>query len=521
MCMPPRLLDLISKEKLDGLLGVFTGVTGVAAIIAHIDGTPITQQHNFSRICSRYCRSTTEGSRKCHESDRYGGLTSARLRKPHIYECLNAGLIDCAAPVIVEGFHLATILCGQVLESPLKSRVAVDRAKTIGITDIEGYLQELQKIPIMSRDRLFTIVNLMAEITQTVSELALQKHLLQKHSQHYLNRLINSVSDCIVSMDGNNTISMINDAGARMFGYPLENLIGQSILDLFADSQSKKAYEKQSFFRSRDNWRAELSAGKADGSVFPIQLSMSGINDENGNLSGYVGVIRDVSEEKKMERLKEDLMGMITHDLRNPILSIQKAIQLFIRRALGPLTRDQEEVLHLAFGTTHQMYGLASDLLDIYRNENDQFILYRAPMNMKQIIQESINQIDFIAKDKQLALVFEATQESLTLNGDQNRMVRALVNVLDNAIRYSPEGSTIRIHSCFLKGKIEPKLLASMPREESRRFRNGKPYVLTTISDQGIGIPKQYQQLVFDKFFKIKTEDTRGRKSMGLGLAFW
>jgi PAS domain S-box-containing protein len=518
--MPPRLLDLISKEKLDGLLGVFTGVTGVAAIIAHIDGTPITQQHNFSPICSRYCRSTAEGSRKCHESDRYGGLTSTRLRKPCIYECLNAGLIDCAAPVIVEGYHLATILCGQVLERPMEAQIAVDRAKTIGITDIEGYLHELQKIPIMSRERLFTIVNLMAEITQTVSELALQKHLLQKHSRHYLSRLINSVSDCIVSMDEKNTISMINDAGAKMFGYPLENLIGQSVLTLFADGQSKKAYEKQSFSRSRDNWRMELKGGKADGSVFPVQLSLSGINDENGSLSGYVGVIRDISEEKKIERLKEDLIGMITHDLRNPILSIQKVIYLLMDGPLGPLTQGQSEVLYLIYGTTQQMYGMVSDLLDIYRNENDQFHLYRAPMDMKQAIQESVEHLDFISKDKQISVVADGIQEPLRLIGDQNRLVRTLVNLLDNALRYSPEGSTIVIHSHLVNGNGDQGLLASMLREEACRYQFGKSYILTTISDQGIGIPEQYRRVVFDKFFKIKTADPRGRKSVGLGLAF-
>jgi PAS domain S-box-containing protein len=518
--MPPRLTDLITREKLDGLLRVFTSVTDVAAIIAHIDGSPITQQHNFSQICSRYCRSTAEGSRRCRESDRYGGLTSARLRKPHIYDCLNAGLIDCAAPIIVEGYHLATILCGQVLEKPLESSVAIHRAKTIGINDIDGYLQELQKIPIMSRGRLVSIINLMAEITQTVSELALQKHLLQKHSQHYLSRLINSVSDCIVSMDGKNTISMINAAGAKMFGYPLENLIGQSVLALLADGHSKMAYEKQSFSRSRDNFRMDLIGGKADGSVFPVQLSMSGISDENGNLAGYVGVIRDVSEEKKINRLKEDLIGMITHDLRNPILSIQKAILLLIDGPLGPLTQGQSEVLHLVYGTTQQMYGMVSDLLDIYRNENDQFYLYRAPMDMKQAIQESVEQLDFISKDKQISVVADGIQEPLRLNGDQNRLVRTLVNLLDNALRYSSEGSTIVIHSHLVNGNGDQGLLASMPREEACRYQFGKSYILTTISDQGIGIPEQYRRFVFDKFFKIKTTDPGGRKSMGLGLAF-
>ncbi|MBU1183578.1 MAG: PocR ligand-binding domain-containing protein [Proteobacteria bacterium] len=170
-----QLLDLVNKEKLERILRVFTEVTGVASIIANVDGHPITKPHNFTPFCLNFCRSTDRGKSKCHESDRHGGLESARSRKPYIYNCLNAGLIDCAAPVIVAGYHLATILAGQVLEEPIAAEAAIERAKAIEITDIDDYLQTLEKVPLMTRERLLAVVNLMSEITQTISELALQK----------------------------------------------------------------------------------------------------------------------------------------------------------------------------------------------------------------------------------------------------------------------------------------------------------------------------------------------------------
>src|SRR4030067_810257 len=194
-----QLLDLVNKEKLERILRVFTEVTGVASIIANVNGHPITKPLNFTPFCLNSCRSTDRGKRKCHESDRHGGLESARSRKPYIYNCLNAGLIDCAAPVIVAGYHLAQFLGGQVLEEPIAAEAAIERAKAIGIKDREDYLQALEKVPLMTRERLLAVVNLMSEITQTISELALQKDQLHKHSQHYLSRLINSVSDCILS----------------------------------------------------------------------------------------------------------------------------------------------------------------------------------------------------------------------------------------------------------------------------------------------------------------------------------
>ncbi len=515
-----HLLDLISKVKLDGLLQVFTEVTGVASTIADVEGQPITELHNFTAFCLNYCRSTNEGRRRCHESDRFGGRKAVRLKKPFIYDCLNAGLIDCAAPVIVAGHHLASMFCGQVLEEPLEAKVAVQRARAIGTSDIEGCLKELKKIPLMSRERLLSIVNLMEVIIQTVSELALQKYFLHKHSKHYLNRLINSVSDCIISTDADGTISMINEAGTKIFGYEKEEVIGQSIQMFFSGAASKKNCQKKLESGLNHNWRAELAAIKADGRIFPVQVSLSGINDENGKNVGNVGVIRDISAEKKVERMKEDLIGMVTHDMRNPVLSLQKAIQLMVDGTLGSITPTQMEVMHLALATSHQLFGMTNDLLDIYRNESGQFLLYQSMVDMHQIIQESISQLKFFAKDRRVSILFELSPSPLKLRGDQDRLMRTCVNLLDNAIRFSPEGGTIRIESIQINGSNSQVIQTTTPHPGSQRILAEEQHILTTVSDEGPGIPKKYRQAIFDKFFTIKSKGLEGRKGVGLGLAF-
>ena len=520
MSHPIHLLDLISREKLDGVLRVFTGVTGVAAIIAHTDGSPVSKPHNFTQFCHAYCRSTPEGRKRCHESDRHGGHESVRARRPHIFNCLNAGLIDSAAPVIVEGYHLATILCGQVLEEPLDEETAIQRARAIGVGDFEGYLRELEKIPIMSRERLLAIVNLMAVITQTISELALQKYLAHKRSRQYLNRLINSVSDCILSTNADNTISMINEAGARMFGYDMEELIGQPILKLFSDELSRESYSDQVRRKPNMRWRAELSAGAADGSIFPVHVSLSGINAQEEANGGYVGVIRDISEEKKIQRMKEDLIGMVTHDMRNPVLSVQKAIQLLVSGSLGGLNRRQREIMNMALATSYEIYGMANDLLDIYLHENGKFLLHRSVLEIRRIVEESIGRLELFAREKRISIVFESSRERLLVAGDLNRLMRTYVNLLDNAIKYSPEGSVIAVACTLLDGSDDQTLRALVPEEAISSLESGRHYVLTSISDQGIGIPVECQNLIFDKFFPINNRKRTERKGVGLGLAF-
>ncbi|MBC2709620.1 MAG: PocR ligand-binding domain-containing protein [Desulfosarcina sp.] len=484
-----HLLDLISKEKLDELLRVFTEATGVASIITEVDGRPITQPHNFTTLCLNYARSTEQGRHKCYQSDSYGGRESAELKKCLIYRCLNAGLLDSAAPVIVEGYHLANVLCGQVLEEPAETDVAIQRAHAIGITDIEGYLESIKKITIMSRERLRSIVNLMEVITQTVSEQALKKYLSYKQSQHYLRKLINSVSDCIISTDSDANISMINEAGASMFGLIEEKLMGQSIFSLFSDATATSTFQKQIAHWQKEKERIELTAVDVNRRTFPVQMSLSKITAKIAKDSGYVAVLRDISEEKKAERMKEDLIGMLTHDMGNPVLSIQKAMQLLVDETLGRL-------------------------------KNGQFLLRKLLISLNQILQKSIRQVIFFAQDKRISICFEPVQKPLELWADQNRLLRAVTNILDNAIKYSPEGSLIKVFVRKINGGEKEEIKTVTGQVNFQGLIANQPYFWIAISDQGLGIPKKYQKIIFDKFFSVQSRDGNGRKGVGLGLTF-
>jgi len=515
-----HLLDLIKREKLDKILAGFTEVAGVASIISDAEGRPITRPHNFTDFCLRFCRSTAEGKRRCHISDRYGGAESLRSGKPPIYNCLNAGLMDCAAPIIVEGRHLATVLCGQVIDEPLARDFGQKRAQEIGITDIDGYLQALETVPLMSRGRLLNIANLMAVITQTISELALQKYLQHKHSQHYLHKLINSVSDCIISTNIDGLISMINEAGAAMFGYEAEELIGTSITQLFFDEESRTAYVQQLEDRPRVARPLEVNAVKADRQFFPAQVTIAGINRENIENHDYVTVIRDISEQRKLERMKEDLIGMVAHDIKNPVISMQKALELLIKEEIGPLNEIQTEVMHLALDTSHQLFGMVCNLLDIYRRENGQFLLDRSSVDVNQVIYDSINHVRLLAQEKRVGLKVKPSPEPLFIHADWDRLKRTLINLIENAVHYSPENGEVII-------QCERTAGADKQQPDQPLAAHPQPFTpvsgacaVVTVTDQGPGIPKKYHEAIFEKFFTLKSKSSQGRKSLGLGLTF-
>jgi PAS domain S-box-containing protein len=375
-------------------------------------------------------------------------------------------------------------------------------------------LEELLKVSERKSDILTNLLKeASAEYNQALKQL--------KVSEEKFRTIVDSVRACIITTEMDRTISMINKAGINMFGYQEDEIFSRSIDELFLDSQSRTAFLADVKSGLGDIWGAEeLVAVTADNTVFPAQITLSGIKGAGGENIGSVGIIRDISKEREVRRMKEDLVGMITHDMVNPILSMQRAIQLIIEMSLGPLSTAQMEIMQLALATTHQLFDMTNNLLDIYRNESGKLLLNLSTIDLHQIIQEGISQLRFFAKDKKLTIAFEPTLSPLELNGDQIRLMRVCTNLLDNAIRFSPEGSTIQVTSSMVDRFSGLSNLTTIPSVFREKIRAGQPYILTCVTDQGPGIPEKDKEAIFNKFFTTRVTGETRRKGVGLGLAF-
>ena len=516
------ILDLVEKEKLDEVLEGFTNITGISSFLVDPSGRPISDQHNWSGLCSDYCRSTEEGKRRCYQSDRYGGEMSAKLKKRFVYPCLNAGLIDCTSPIIVGKYHIATFMCGQVLHKPIDEATAEKHAREIGIEDIPGYIEAIRNIPIISNERLNTIVDFMEIVTNTISDLAWSKYISSKRSRRYLDRLINQVSDGIISIDVHGRISMVNDAFQKIIGLRKNEIIGQYFPKYIMGDNAKDAYKR--IIRRVDqegHGRASVEIVNTSDEKIPVQVAFTRTGDGKTHTS-YVAVLRDMSEEVKIAQLKEDLIGMMTHDLGNPIFSIQKAMQLLSSSVLGPLNTGQEELIKLTLNTTRQLSGMVNDYLDIYRYENGKLRLRKEILDMRSIILESIKQVELIAAEKEILILYDSPSEALNFMGDRMRMVRVFLNLLVNAIKCSPDGRKIVIETRYVTNSDGMLCEAYYNSDNALMHRPepGQQYLLTEITDQGPGIEEGFKSEIFNKFAKLKNADAYSTAGAGLGLAF-
>ncbi|MEZ4485750.1 MAG: ATP-binding protein [Syntrophotaleaceae bacterium] len=454
------------------------------------------------------------GRKKCLASARFGTHEAMRPDANAIYTCLNAGLVGVPAPVYVEGQLIAVIICGQVQDRRLRNRPGSGRAppsKSASGT-FPGIWRPCTAFKIRY-GQLKSYATLLKIIAHTTGTLATSNRRLKNLSRKRLFQLYNSVSDYIIATDVDGNIEMQNKALLTALGQPDADLTGKFLPSLFLDD-SLIDQELDKLRQVRDV-PDRLSVGLllSDRKLAQVDASFSRIENEQGELQGYVAVMRDMSEEKNVEKMKSDLFGMLTHDMINPILAVKSALKLLLDGQVGSLTSDQKDILQMAASTNHGLLGMVSDFLDVYRQSYGMLALRRSRFDIHQALQEVINQSYYFCQDRQLNIVYRSEiEEEQAFFGDRLRLMRVFANLLDNAIKFSPEEGSITIETSLLPADHGTAVFPSL--------QPGVSYIQVSFHNFGNRPPQEDLDLLFDRFFTSNHKNPGDKKGLGLGLHF-
>jgi PAS domain S-box-containing protein len=306
--------------------------------------------------------------------------------------------------------------------------------------------------------------------------------------------IVNNLPIGFSRVDKDGIIVEFNPAAEKLTGYCREELIGKSHLDILhtASDESSCPLCKYALMRHEQTIATETTIRKKSGEPVNLTVTAYPLFDDEENFTGGVELFSDITEIKRMERERKNILSMFAHDMKSPVTTAGGFLSRLLAGKAGPLTEKQQSYLETMREELNSLLVLITEFLDFSRFETREYNPVLGPLNIETDIYKNIEAARVQADAKGLKLVLDFPETLLPMvNADEMMINRVIRNLIDNAIRYTDTGGTITIK---LTGKEHE--------------------ILIQVSDTGIGIPEKHLPYIFDAFYRIGGDS----KGSGLGL---
>jgi PAS domain S-box-containing protein len=330
-----------------------------------------------------------------------------------------------------------------------------------------------------------------AEVTRDIAE--------QKFAEEMFRLAVESCPSGMVMIDRSGKVILVNTEIERLFGYGRDELIGQSVDILVpARLRSRHARYREGFTRQATTQRTsagrDLCGLRKDGTEFPVEVVLNPVRTGEGLL--VLGVIVDISERKRLERLKDEFVSTVSHELRTPLTSISGSLGLLIGGASGKLPDPATRLLAIAQTNSQRLVRLVNDILDIEKMESN-----RVPFNFKRVearalVEQAIEGNRGYADGYGVRIRLDPTSTAGEVHADPDRLAQVVTNLLSNAIKFSPPDSEV--------------VIGIQQRDDLVRI---------SVRDHGPGISSEFRPHMFEKFAQADATDARRKGGTGLGLS--
>ncbi|MBA3661840.1 MAG: response regulator [Gammaproteobacteria bacterium] len=326
--------------------------------------------------------------------------------------------------------------------------------------------------------------------------------------------LLDNANFTIISCNSHGIIQTFNKTAEQMLGYRAKEVVGKATPLIFHDMDAikKRALELSQELQltvapGLDTLLAKAKVNgvdtheweyiKNDGTRIPIQLSISELHDKSGKTTGALITGLDLTDRKRLDRLKNEFISTVSHELRTPLTSIHGSIALLTGGALGELPPETYNLLMIAKNNSERLIRLINDILDVEKIESDKFRFHSEPLMLDELITQAVVEMESFATKHQVDIQILGNTLDAQINGDHDRLLQVLTNLISNAIKFSPKHGIVSIEQIQLTDRI----------------------VRTLVSDSGPGIPANFHGRVFQKFAQADSGTTKKYGGTGLGLS--
>ena len=354
------------------------------------------------------------------------------------------------------------------------------RLSTLMNNTLKLAMEQPLEPPLQGNDEIATIDGVFHKMADTLSEARRKEQALTQNAL-----------DVICSLDEKGRFTKMNQAVKSLWGYENDDLLGRSIMSLVEERQADRTrLAIEEVISGKSTETLEITMRRKDQTMCDMLWSAQWSPSERSLFC----VARDISERKRLERMKQEVVAMVSHDLRSPLTAIQAMFELLESGRLGELTDSGRSKIQRGNSVLNRLISMINDLLDMERLESGMFELNCSTVPFKLIVGQTIEAVQGSADAKNIKLTTEGKDIELWCDGD--RIVRVLVNFVSNAIKFSAPDSSINIEAQESGDTIE-----------------------VSVVDRGRGIPADKVESVFDRFKQVDRSDETVKGGSGLGLA--
>ncbi len=315
-----------------------------------------------------------------------------------------------------------------------------------------------------------------------------------RHSEATYRTLVESSPDGVLSIDAEAHVIDCNGGVCRLLGYSREEVKGKYFEELLEGGLPGVLSNYLSQLTTeRRLIETEFELKRRDGQKVPVWAKIVGLRDEGGNLSRALVYIRDIAERKKLEQLKDEFIGLVSHELRSPLTVIMGAVNTALSEGERLSREEMRQLLQDAAYETESLSHILGNLLELSRAQAERLHLSVEPVNLRNVVRSAVDKVK--RKSSAHRLVIDLPRNLPAVQADELRLERLLYNLLENAVKYSPDGGVVRIFA-----RVE------------------QDHLVIGVSDQGIGISLHDQAKLFTPFQRIEDHRLAGVKGAGLGL---
>jgi two-component system phosphate regulon sensor histidine kinase PhoR len=374
-------------------------------------------------------------------------------------------------------FHLGL---GRILARPLREIMDVVGKYAEGLFNwrvrLEGRKDDLAA--------LGNQLNRMAEVTGEKIE-ALSKALAESQA------LLAGMEEGVLIVDLHGRVQKVNGAMEAILSHAYPMDIGKHYLEVFRDPELNELIQET--LASKQGQQRTLSPLSQPGRSFHMQSSL--IQDPGSGVGGIIVVFHDVTDLKRLERIRQDFVANVSHELRTPLTAIRGYVEALLEEDRGSASQT-DKFLRIIERHTQRMETIVSDLLLLSEMESPDRMLNRTTLHLEALISSAVETLRPTAESKKQTLQVKIAAHLPPVSGDSQKIHQVFVNLLSNAISYTQEGGLVTVGVQPAEGGVE-----------------------VSVTDNGIGIAPEYLSRIFERFYRIDKSRSREEGGTGLGLS--